>query len=76
MRGEHAGRGVAVVDPELAAGAVAIGVDRGLRHAELTCDLFGAEVLVHETQAFPLASGQQLYPVAGQVVGFPHKTHS
>jgi len=38
--GQHAGGGVAVADPELAARAIAVGVDRSLRHAELTGDLF------------------------------------
>jgi hypothetical protein len=33
------GRGVAVFDAELAPGAVAIGVHRRLRHAELAGDL-------------------------------------
>jgi hypothetical protein len=32
---------VAIVDAEFAAGAVAIGVDRGLGHAKLAGDLLG-----------------------------------
>jgi len=51
---------VAIVDSQLAAGAVAIGVDRCLRHAELAGDFLRAEVLVHESQAFALTLGEQL----------------
>jgi len=35
----QAGGGVAVLDAKLAAGPIAIGVDRGLRHAEFARDL-------------------------------------
>ena len=50
----EAGGAVAVVDAELAAGAVAIGVDRGLGHPKLTSDLLGGKMLVHQPQAFTL----------------------
>ena len=46
--------GIAVVDAELAPRAVAVGVHRGLGHAELTGDLLGRQMLVHEPQAFAL----------------------
>jgi len=58
--GEQAGRLVAVADAELAAGPVAIGVDRGLRHAQSAGDLLGGEVLVDEAQAFALSWRQEL----------------
>ena len=51
---------VAVGDAELLAGAVAVGVDRGLRHAQLAGDLLGAEVLVDEAQTFALPLRQEL----------------
>jgi hypothetical protein len=51
---------IAVADAELLAGAVAVGVDRGLGHAKLTGDLLGAEMLVDQTQAFPLALCQKV----------------
>ena len=51
---------VAVVHAELAPGAVAVGVDGGLRHAQLAGDLLGAEMLVDEPQALPFALRQQL----------------
>jgi hypothetical protein len=40
LAGEARG-GVAILDAQLAAGAVAIGVDGSLRHAELAGDLLG-----------------------------------
>lgn len=55
----QAGGRIAVLDAELAAGAVAIGVHRGLGHAELSGDLLGRQVLVDEPQAFALARREQ-----------------
>ena len=44
----HEARGlIAIGDAELLAGAVAVGVHRGLGHAKLAGDLLGTEVLVH-----------------------------
>jgi hypothetical protein len=63
---------VAVGNAELAPRAVAIGVDRGLGHAELAGDLLGAEVLVDEAQAFPFALRQQLYGLAHDVGSHRH----
>jgi hypothetical protein len=57
---EQAGGFVAIRDAQLAAGAIAIGVDGRLRHAELARDLLRAEVLVHQAQTFALALRQQL----------------
>jgi hypothetical protein len=50
----QAGGAVAVVDPELAPGTVAIGVDRGLGHPQLPGDLLGGQVLIDQPQAFAL----------------------
>jgi len=52
-------RGIAVVDAQLAAGAIAIGVHRGLRHAQLAGDLLGRKVLVHQAQAFALTRREE-----------------
>ena len=57
---QQAGGLVPVVHAELAPGPVAVGVDGGLRHAQLSGDLLGAEVLVDEPQALPFALRQQL----------------
>ena len=57
---QQTGGFVPIAHAELAPGAVAIGVHRGLGHAELAGDLLGAQVLVHEAQAFTLALRQQL----------------
>ena len=51
---------VAVSDAQLAPRAVAIGVHRGLRHAQFAGNLLGAEMLMDEAQAITLALGQQL----------------
>ena len=57
---QQTGRFVPVAHAEFASGAVAIGVHGCLRHAELAGDLLGAQVLVHEAQAFTFALRQQL----------------
>jgi hypothetical protein len=45
---------------QLAARTVAVGVDRRLGHAQLAGDLLGAEMLVHEAQAFALTLREQV----------------
>lgn len=47
-------RAVAILDAQLAPGAVAIGVHRCLGHPELAGDLFGRQVLIDQPQAFTL----------------------
>ena len=59
MFGQEPGGVIAVGDAELAAGTVAIGVDRGLGHPQFAGDLLGAEVAIDEAQAFPLSRRQQ-----------------
>jgi hypothetical protein len=56
---QQAGGGVAVVHAELLAGAVAVGVDRGLGHAELARDLFRRQMLIDEAQALALSGREQ-----------------
>jgi hypothetical protein len=51
---------VAIAHAELAPGAVAVGVHRRLRHAQFAGDLLGAQMLIHQAQAFPFALRQQL----------------
>jgi hypothetical protein len=68
----HARGGVAVLDAELAAGAVAIGVDRRLRHAQLAGDLLRGKVLVDKAQAFTLTQREQAYRVFRTVVPSAH----
>ena len=63
---------VAVLDAELAAGAVAIGVDRRLRHAQLAGDLLRGKVLVDKAQAFTLTQREQAYRVFRTVVPSAH----
>ena len=57
---QDAGGLEAVVDAQLAPGAVAIGVDRRLGHAELAGDLLGAEMLVDQPQAITLTRCQHV----------------
>ena len=61
MVSQQAGGVVAVADAELGAGAIAIGVDRGLGHAELSGDLLGAEMPIDQAQAFPLPPRQKFH---------------
>lgn len=56
---QQAGGLEAVIHAQLAARAVAIGVDRGFRHAEFARDLLRAEVLVDQPQAVTFALGKQ-----------------
>jgi hypothetical protein len=64
--------GVAVLDAELAAGAVAIGVDGSLRHAEFAGDLLGRQMLIDQTQAFALAWREQPHRIFGDDVACSH----
>jgi hypothetical protein len=71
-----AGGGVSVLDAELAAGPVAIGVDGSLRHAELAGDLFRRQVLIDQPQAFTLAWGKQPNRIFGDDVTCAHRASS
>ena len=58
LAGESRG-GIAIVDPELPARAVAIGVDGGFRHAELPSDLLRGQMLIDQPQTFPFPRRQE-----------------
>src|SRR6185312_9172205 len=73
LPGEARG-GVAVLDAELAARAVAVGVHRGLGHAELAGDLFGRQVLIDQPQAIALTWCEQSHRVFGDDVPCAHAT--
>jgi hypothetical protein len=64
--------GIAILDPELAAGAVAIGVHRGFRHAEFAGDLLGRQMLIHQPQAFTLSRREQAHGIFGNDVTRDH----
>jgi hypothetical protein len=72
----QARRGVAILDAQLAAGAVAIGVDGSLRHAEFTGDLLRRQVLIDQTQAFALARREQSHRIFGDDVACSHSDSS
>jgi hypothetical protein len=59
------GGGVAVIDAQFSPGAVAVGVHRGLRHAQFAGDLLRRQMLVHQAQAFPLSRREQADRVGG-----------
>lgn len=65
-------RGVAILDAELAPGAVAIGVDGSLRHAEFARDLFRRQVLIDQPQAFAFARREQPHRIFGDDVSCGH----
>jgi hypothetical protein len=71
LAGEARG-GVAVLDAELAPGAVAISIDRGLGHAELAGDLLRRKMLVDQPQAFALPRREQAHLFIGNGVARPH----
>ena len=58
MVGEAPGGLVAIAGPQLAAGAVAIGVHRGLGHAQFAGDLLGTEMTIDQPQALAFARCQ------------------
>jgi hypothetical protein len=68
--------GVAILHAQLAAGAVAIGVDGSLRHAELTSDLFGRQVLIDQSQAFALTRREQPHRIFDDDVACSHSDSS
>ena len=63
---------VAVLDAELAPRPVAVGVDRGLGHAQFARDLLRGKVLVDQPQAFALTLGEQAHEVVRTVVSRVH----
>ncbi len=71
MRRQEARRLVAVVCAEALAGLVHMSVDGVLGDAQLPGDLLGAQVLVNQAQALPLAGGEQLDMRQGRS-GFLH----
>src|SRR5689334_14919036 len=70
------GGGVAVLDPQLAPRAVAIGVDRGLGHAEFAGDLLRRKMLIDQPQAFALPLGKQAHEVIRTVARCAHGASS
>jgi hypothetical protein len=71
LPGEARG-GVAVLHAQLAPGAVAIGVDGSLRHAEFAGDLLGRQMLIDQPQAFTLARREQAHRIFGDDVACTH----
>lgn len=70
------GGGVAVFDPKFATRAVAVGVHRGLGHAELAGDLLRRQMLIDQSQAFALARREQTHRVLGNDVPCDHDAAS
>jgi hypothetical protein len=68
--------GVAILDTQLAAGAVAIGVDGGLRHAEFASDLLGRQMLIDQPQAFAFTRREQPHGVFGNDIARDHSASS
>jgi hypothetical protein len=66
------GGGIAILDAQLAPGAVAIGVDGSLRHAEFTSDLLRRQVLIDKPQAFAFARREQPHRIFGDDVSCSH----
>jgi hypothetical protein len=75
LAGEARG-GVAVLDAQLAPGAVAVSVHRGLGHAKFAGDLLRGKVLVDEPQAFTFARREQPDGVLDNDVSRDHSASS
>jgi hypothetical protein len=71
LAGEARG-GIAVLHTQLAAGAVAIGVDGSLRHAEFAGDLLRGQMLIDQAQAFTFARREQAHRIFGDDVACTH----
>jgi hypothetical protein len=72
----QARRGVAILHAQLAPGAVAIGIDGSLRHAEFAGDLLRRQVLIDQPQAFALAWREQSHRIFGDDVACSHSLGS
>jgi hypothetical protein len=72
----EAGRGVAILDAELAPRAVAVGVHRSLGHAKFAGDLFGRQMLIHQAQAFAFAWREQPHRILGNDDACDHSASS
>lgn len=64
--------GIAVLDAQLAARPVAIGIDGCLRHAEFAGDLLRRQVLIDQAQAFAFARREQPHRIFGDDVSCSH----
>ena len=76
---EHPGEtggGVAILDAQLAPRPVAIGIHRGLGHAEFAGDLLGRKMLIDQPQAFALTRGEQSHLFFGNGVARSHSADS
>ncbi len=68
--------GVAILNTELSACAIAVGVHRGLGHAQLTGDLLGRQMLIDKAQAFALARREQPHRLFRNDVSRDHSLSS
>ncbi|HLZ76537.1 MAG TPA: hypothetical protein VKQ35_16135 [Phenylobacterium sp.] len=69
-------RGVAILDAQLAARPVAVGVDGSFRHAEFAGDLLRRQVLIDQPQAFAFARREQPHRIFGDDVSCGHSDAS
>jgi hypothetical protein len=69
-------RGIAILHTQLAAGAVAIGIDGSFRHAEFAGDLLRRQMLIDQPQAFALAWREQPHRIFGDDVACSHSVAS
>ena len=69
---QEAGGAVAVVDAKLSAGPVAIGVHRGLGHAQLAGDLLRRQVLIDQPQAVTLPWREEPDQIFGDFTACAH----
>jgi hypothetical protein len=73
MRGDEAGGVVARIDPQALARLVEVGVDGVFGNAQAPGDLLGTQMLINQTQAFPLSRGQNIQGPIALFCGLLHK---
>jgi len=67
---------VSIARAELLARAVAIGVHRGLGHAEFSRDLLGTQVPIDQPKAVPLPLGQPIDKVLAHIPRLAHRLNT
>ena len=76
MVGEASRGVVPIVGAQFPPRSVAIGVDRGLGHAQFSGDLFGTQMTIDQPQAFTLPRGQAFDGVLSHGLRLAHKLNT
>ena len=69
----QAGGGIPVIHAQLSPRAIAVGVHRGLGHAQFAGDLLGRQMLIDQAQALALSGREQADGVGLGVRAYGHR---